>query len=124
MEILVIDGEQVSDMKQLHERIATQLHFPRHYGKNLDALYDCLTDMRDVEIHVHNYGALKERVGNANAEGLMDVFLDLCAARPECALHVAPATATEVGTFDEILDETGEEETEQEQELENREETW
>ena len=63
MDILVIDGEKVSDMKQLHEHIAAQLHFPRHYGKNLDALYDCLTDLRNVAITVRNYGALKERSG-------------------------------------------------------------
>ncbi len=110
MDILVIDGENVSDMKQLHERIAAQLHFPRHYGKNLDALYDCLTDLRNVAITVHNYGALKERLGNANAEGLMDVFLDLCATCPACSLTVSPTPMSESGTFNEIFDEACEEE--------------
>ena len=110
MDILVIDGENVSDMNQLHERIAAQLHFPRHYGKNLDALYDCLTDLRNVAITVHNYGTLKERLGNANAEGLMDVFLDLCATCPSCSLTVAPTPPSESGTFSEIFDETCEEE--------------
>ncbi|MBO7514689.1 MAG: barstar family protein [Lachnospiraceae bacterium] len=106
MDILVIDGEHVSDMKQLHEHIAAQLHFPRHYGKNLDALYDCLTDMSKVAVHVHNYGALKEHVGDAAAEGLMDVFLDLCAVKPECSLVVSSASPTESGTFNEIFEET------------------
>ncbi len=27
------------------ETIATQFTFPKHFGKNYDALYDCLTDM-------------------------------------------------------------------------------
>ena len=27
------------------DRIAEQFTFPSHFGKNLDALYDCLTDM-------------------------------------------------------------------------------
>ena len=109
MDILVIDGAYVSDMKQLHEHIASQLHFPKHYGKNLDALYDCLTDMKKVAIHVHNYGALKEHLGDA-ADGLMEVFLDLCAVKPECSLVVAPAAPTESGTFNEIFDETCDEE--------------
>lgn len=26
------------------ELIAVQFHFPAHFGKNFDALYDCLTD--------------------------------------------------------------------------------
>jgi RNAse (barnase) inhibitor barstar len=29
------------------ETIATEFLFPRHFGKNYDALYDCLTDMVD-----------------------------------------------------------------------------
>ena len=28
------------------------LEFPEYYGKNLDALYDCLTDLADVEITI------------------------------------------------------------------------
>lgn len=111
MDILMIDGEDFSDMQQLHAHIAAQLHFPKHYGKNLDALYDCLTDMKNVEIHVHNYGVLKERLGNANAEGLMDVFLDLCAAKPACTLHVEPVKSSEAVSFSELFDETSDEET-------------
>lgn len=35
----------------LHERIADKLDFPAYYGRNLDALYDCLTDISE-ETHV------------------------------------------------------------------------
>lgn len=35
-----------SDYKELiHEYIAKSMDFPDYYGKNLDALYDCLTDI-------------------------------------------------------------------------------
>lgn len=41
---LVFDADY--DKKQLHEHIAKVLHFPSYYGKNLDALYDCLSEIR------------------------------------------------------------------------------
>ena len=28
-----------------HEILARELHFPPYYGRNLDALHDCLTDV-------------------------------------------------------------------------------
>ena len=28
------------------------MDFPEYYGKNLDALHDCLTDLSDVEITI------------------------------------------------------------------------
>lgn len=33
------------DKKDLHERIYEAMDFPEYYGNNLDALYDCLTDI-------------------------------------------------------------------------------
>ena len=29
----------------IHEQLAAELAFPQWYGKNLDALHDCLTDL-------------------------------------------------------------------------------
>ena len=33
--------------RQIHEQIAAAFGFPEWYGKNLDALYDCLTSITD-----------------------------------------------------------------------------
>ncbi len=33
-----------------HEYLQEVLELPEYYGKNLDALYDCLTEFSDVEI--------------------------------------------------------------------------
>ena len=39
-------GNKNADYKELiHNYIAEKLDFPDYYGKNLDALYDCLTDI-------------------------------------------------------------------------------
>lgn len=42
-----LDGEMIQDKAQLHNWLAEELGFPSWYGRNLDALYDCLTDIRD-----------------------------------------------------------------------------
>ena len=42
-----IDGESVPDQAALLERLARELHFPDYFGKNWDALQDCLTDLPD-----------------------------------------------------------------------------
>ena len=53
MRHLIIDGS--IGMDAIHEQLAQELHFPEYYGKNLDALYDCLTEVQeDVELEVIN----------------------------------------------------------------------
>lgn len=47
---VVLSG--VSDESSFHERIAVSLGFPDHYGRNLDALWDCLTDVVDPVVVV------------------------------------------------------------------------
>jgi ribonuclease inhibitor len=39
----VIDGRKVKTRDQFHAAIKRQLTLPEHYGRNLDALWDCLT---------------------------------------------------------------------------------
>lgn len=48
---MILDGELIS--KQGHDYIMDALNLPDYYGKNLDALYDCLTEM-DCEIEIIN----------------------------------------------------------------------
>ena len=41
----VLDGSAVSSREDLHEALARGLALPDWYGGNLDALFDCLTDL-------------------------------------------------------------------------------
>ena len=43
LNIIEIDAEDMIDNP--HEYLAEKLDFPDYYGNNLDALYDCLTEM-------------------------------------------------------------------------------
>ena len=52
MKQIALDGNLLSDLTQVHDYLKEQLDFPEYYGKNLDALHDCLTDLCDVEITI------------------------------------------------------------------------
>jgi ribonuclease inhibitor len=52
MKQITLDGNILADIAQVHDYLKEMLEFPEYYGKNLDALYDCLTDLADVEITI------------------------------------------------------------------------
>ena len=45
MQHYVIDCREISSREELHRLLAETLSFPEWYGHNLDALYDCLTEI-------------------------------------------------------------------------------
>ncbi len=42
---ITLDGAM--GMDAIHDRLAEALRFPAYYGRNLDALYDCLTEVQE-----------------------------------------------------------------------------
>lgn len=54
-----LDGELIK--QRGHDYLAEALDFPEYYGKNLDALYDCLTQI-DCEIVLINAGAVDKDI--------------------------------------------------------------
>ena len=64
MKSVVIDGEYIKDTRELHYQLANKLGFPEWYGNNLDALHDCLTDIKEqTAIELTNIDALKQNLG-------------------------------------------------------------
>lgn len=66
MKKVILDCEKLLQRKQAHLYLAEMLDFPDYYGKNLDALYDCLTEIgeciivlegEDILRGSENYGA-------------------------------------------------------------------
>ena len=43
-EVAILDGKTIATMADFYAQIAKQLHLPSYFGKNLDALFDCLCD--------------------------------------------------------------------------------
>ncbi len=61
---LILNGGELNSRYQLHEKIAEGLSFPEWYGRNLDALNDCLTDIsEETFIRIECFSALEEKLG-------------------------------------------------------------
>lgn len=69
MLICILDGNNITDKETLHDTLAASLHLPDWYGRNLDALYDCLSDIQEeTEIRLLHEEALENHLGHyANA---------------------------------------------------------
>ena len=68
----ILDCEEMTDRERTHEYIAEVLEFTDYYGGNLDALFDCLTEMGESSILFINLDAL-EMLGDYSG-ALLAVF--------------------------------------------------
>lgn len=46
----MIDGRDFENIEVLHDVLKDKLDFPDYYGRNLDALWDCLTGWMDLPL--------------------------------------------------------------------------
>lgn len=78
MEIVTIDCSKIDTADKFHEALAQALDFPDYYGKNLDALYDCLTDdFTDRELVFNNWHSLEYKLKDYSGKALY-VFQQAC----------------------------------------------
>lgn len=51
-----LNGNDITNREQLHDALSEALELPEWYGRSLDALYDCLTDLSVLTtIHVEHW---------------------------------------------------------------------
>ena len=86
MKQVIIDGAAIADRQALHRTLADKLALPEWYGSNLDALFDCLTDLsEDIHIAVTHFDALEETLGSY-AQSFRKVLLR--AAKENLHIHL------------------------------------
>ena len=51
---VVLDAEKMQTREAAHAHLKEMLELPEYYGRNLDALYDCLSDIDDVEVEIQH----------------------------------------------------------------------
>lgn len=51
---VVLDVEKMQTREAAHAHLKEMLELPEYYGRNLDALYDCLSDIDDVEVEIQH----------------------------------------------------------------------
>ena len=67
-----IDALKVNEREEAHKYLAVVFSFPEYYGKNLDALFDCLGEMRIDRIRIIN-----SEKGENYFYSVLDVINDL-----------------------------------------------
>jgi ribonuclease inhibitor len=68
-ELYTLDFRDVKNYTDMHHIIKRELDFPDYYGGNMDAFWDCLTDMRGRPIHIEILGidVLQQKCGEKAA---------------------------------------------------------
>ena len=74
--IYTLEGTKMTSKNEAHAYIAGVLGFPPYYGKNLDALFDCLCELsKDSEIRITSPESILDSLGDYGRK-LLDVFRD------------------------------------------------
>lgn len=63
MRLVLLDGARMRDKASFHEALKAAFGFPDYYGRNLDALHDCLSEQRDVQVCFSDHRAMLEKLG-------------------------------------------------------------
>ena len=73
---VILDGRKMTDKEATHEYLQEKLQFPEYYGRNLDALYDCLTETEEeLEIQIQYAEDMHENLGDY-ADALLETIAD------------------------------------------------
>lgn len=76
MKEIILKGSLFTTRQEMHNIIKAELMLPEYYGKNLDALWDCLTTDIELPIKIQwvDFEKSKELLGSY-AEDTRDLFL-------------------------------------------------
>ncbi len=73
----MIDGRDFENIEVLHDVLKDKLDFPNYYGRNLDALWDCLAGWVDLPLTLVliNFEFSKKFLGSY-ADDVLEVLLE------------------------------------------------
>ena len=76
MKNVSLDAKKMVEKEKMHDYLAKKFDLPEHYGRNLDALFDCLCEINEPTlIKLKNENALEAGL----KESLTQLFYDVCA---------------------------------------------
>jgi RNAse (barnase) inhibitor barstar len=78
---VILDGRQIPSLEQLYHELAIRFQFPDYFQPNLDALYDCLTDLSQLPpnylkaaLIIHHSEAFLNSESDERRKALYQVF--------------------------------------------------
>ena len=85
MKQITLDGNALIDAGGVHDYLKEMLALPEYYGKNLDALFDCLTELdQPTRLEISNPDCLIS-LGHYG-EALISTFRDAALENPNLEL--------------------------------------
>ena len=79
---IILDGKAMIDRPAAHSHLAERLDLPTYYGRNLDALYDVLTEIgTDTELILEEPAAVIENLGKYG-EALLSAMQEAAEENP------------------------------------------
>ena len=88
MKTIILEAENLLEREGAHAYLAERLEFPDSYGKNLDALYDCLTETGECVIVLNGSEVLRRTDGYGRL--ILDVLEEAAQANPLLHLEETP----------------------------------
>ena len=80
---VILDGKAMVDRMSAHSHLAERLELPTYYGRNLDALYDVLTEIgEETEIILTDPAAVAEQMGKYG-EALLSAMQEAAEENPK-----------------------------------------
>ena len=75
-ELYTLDFRNVKDYADVHRVIKRELDFPDYYWGNLDAFWDCLTDMYGDPIHIEIIGldVIERKFGADTTQKMLEIL--------------------------------------------------
>ena len=84
MKKVIIDCQELLKKERAHAYLAEVFEFPDYYGKNLDALFDCLTELVECTIWFKNEDILQQ--ADCYGATVLQVFEEAAQANPKLKL--------------------------------------
>ena len=77
MKVVLLDGNRIKNSNDMHQAFIDALELPDYYGRNLDALFDVLSETTDeIGVIIVNNERLADALGN-RWTGLLRLLVDL-----------------------------------------------
>lgn len=86
MKNVILDCENLLQKEQAHLYLAQMLDFPDYYGKNLDALFDCLTELGECTITLKGEHILHQ--ADCYGVKVLQVLEEAAQANPRLKLEI------------------------------------